>query len=311
MIIYFRYLATGESYRSLAFSYRVGASTLSALIPEVCDIIWEKMSGVHLKIPQSDEDWKLVATNFCHKWQFPNCLGSLDGKHVVIRSPDCSGSWYFNYKGTMSIVLLALADAYLRFQYIDIGGYGRNSDGGIFAESSLGKALAQNRLKLPEDTSLPDAPELGRIPYVIVADEAFPLAYHIMRPYPGKSLTRERRAFNYRLSRARRIIECAFGVLAARWRIFHTKIAIAPHRVKKIVKAAVVLHNLVQTSTTPTEITAQMEETYEEETEMLQNLQHYGTRGSNEALQVREKLTTYFNQHKVPWQDAHIDRGLH
>ena len=99
------------------------------------------MCGLYVKMPATEDEWRIIAANFMHKWQFPNCIGALDGKHVIMTSPIKSGSLYFNYKGTISMVLMAMVDADLKFTYIDIGGYGRNSDGVHFKNQALGKLL--------------------------------------------------------------------------------------------------------------------------------------------------------------------------
>lgn len=56
---------------------------------------------------------------------------------MVIQAPANSGSQFFNYKKIFSIIFLALVDAHYRFIAVDIGGYGRNNDGGLFANFKL------------------------------------------------------------------------------------------------------------------------------------------------------------------------------
>ena len=66
---------------------------------------------ISLQCPQTPGEWSTVAEQFWKRWQFPNCIGALDGKHVTLRQPFKSGSYFFNYKHTFSIVLMALVDA--------------------------------------------------------------------------------------------------------------------------------------------------------------------------------------------------------
>jgi hypothetical protein len=113
---------------------------------------------------------------------FSNCIGAIKGKHVKIQAPPNSGSKFFNYKHSFSVVLLALVEDLYKFTVVDIGSYGRNSNGGIFAHSKLGKYLATH-LGIPEDKQLPGTSCLA--PHVIGGDETFPLETDLMRPYTG------------------------------------------------------------------------------------------------------------------------------
>ena len=82
------------------------------------------------QIPRTAEEWTKVADRFQERWNFPNCVGALDGKHVTIKPPMNTGSTFFNYKHSFSVVLMALVDADYKFLYCDVGCNGRISDGG-------------------------------------------------------------------------------------------------------------------------------------------------------------------------------------
>ena len=133
-----------------------------------------------------------------------------------MQAPINSGSSFFNYKGTHS---LAVCDAHYRFTLVDIGDNGCHSDGGVLTNSDFGQALKNGALSIPSDRPLTGTTR-PNLPYVFVGDEAFPLKMNMLRPYPGKNLPEREAIFNYRLSRARRIIENSFGILASRWRLF-------------------------------------------------------------------------------------------
>uniref|UniRef100_A0A1Y1MM44 DDE Tnp4 domain-containing protein n=2 Tax=Photinus pyralis TaxID=7054 RepID=A0A1Y1MM44_PHOPY len=163
-------------------------------------------------MPVPNEDtWNTIADYFWKMWQFPNCIGALDGKHCVIQAPKNSGSLYWNYKKTFSLVLLALVDAQYNFIAVDVGAYGKNSDAGILSNSNLGTSLENGSINIPRGKKLPGSDV--DLPMIIVGDEGFPLKTYLMRPYPGANLDNEKKIFNYRLSRARRVSENAFGIL--------------------------------------------------------------------------------------------------
>ena len=85
----------------------------------------------------TEEQWKQIADRFWSKWQFPNCLGAIDGKHVIIQALPNSGTIFYNYKGSFSIVLMALASADYSFVMVDVGVFSSQSDGGIFKKNTF------------------------------------------------------------------------------------------------------------------------------------------------------------------------------
>ena len=156
------------------------------------------------------EDWRAIAAQFQERWNFPNCLGAVHSKHVVIQSPRNSGSLFFNYKSSYTSVLLAVVDAHYLFRGVDVGGYRRTSDSGTLQYAAFAEGLRDGTLGIPPGTAIPGSELWWPLPYTFVGDAGFPLMTNLLRPFPGHHVPLERRVFNYRLSRARLVIECAF-----------------------------------------------------------------------------------------------------
>ena len=211
LAITLRYLVTGDSMQTISFNYRVGHSTVCGIIGSTCDALWETLSPEYLRSPASKLEWKRVSEGFNKTWNLPHCVGSIDGKHIMIQAPANSGSSFYNYKGQFSIVLLAVCDSNYCFTLVDIGDTGRQSDGGVLKNSAFGKAMERRTLSLPDPDPLPGQTDL--IPYFFVGDAVFPLKTDLLRPFPGKFLPENKQIFNYRLSRARRVIENVFGIM--------------------------------------------------------------------------------------------------
>jgi hypothetical protein len=249
-------------------------------------------------MPTTPSQWESTASEFENQWNFPMCIGALDGKHINFQPPHSAGSYYYNYKGQHSIVLLAICDANYKFLYVDVGRNGRNSDGGVYRESDLKKAIDLNLLQFPPNNYLPN--QQLPVPFTFVADDTFPLTKRLMKPYSSRGLTNEKRIFNYRLRRARRCIENAFGILANRFRIVLNTINLNPSKVENITLACCALHNFM---------------IEKNKVKYIQNLnsnlnlrslnQHQGAnRCTREALQVKEQFCQYFNGiGAVPWQN--------
>ncbi|XP_068082458.1 uncharacterized protein [Anabrus simplex] len=224
-----RYLATGDSFRSLALLFRVPHNSISVFLPEVLAAIFEVLQSF-MKVPDTTSQWNEFQKGFEYKWNFPHCCGALDGKHIRIKRPPNSTSSFFNYKGTYSIILFAMVDADYCFRYIDVGHDGIANDSTVFKNSTLKIALEKNLLNWPNGG-------------LCVADDAFCLTPYCLKPFSHRGLTVQERVFNYRLSRARRVAENAFGILAGRFRVFNTPIPLNVDTIETLVKSACAIHN--------------------------------------------------------------------
>ncbi|XP_043483517.1 uncharacterized protein LOC122511982 [Leptopilina heterotoma] len=139
---------------------------------------------------------------------------------------------------------MSICDHEYKFNLVDIGSFGGCNDAGIFEDSLISEGLFNGILNLPDEQF--QIPNFSiTTPIFLVGDDIFPISTKLLKPYPGSYLSDEQKVFNYRLSRARRIVENAFGIMASRWRILYTKISADPQKVDNIVMAIICLHNFL------------------------------------------------------------------
>lgn len=216
-------------------------------------------------------------------------------------------------------MLFALVDASYNFLFVDIGCQGRISDGGVFKNSTLYKKLENKQLRFPKPEPLPYRQK--EISFFFIGDDAFALNENLMKVfsgvYPKGSL---QRIFNYRLSRARRVVENAFGISSSIFRVLRKPILLEPENTQVIVKTVAHLHNFLRRNTTSSNIYSPhgsmdyyvngelvygswRNDDYENRTSLL-DLRNVARRSPLVAKEIREELADYFlNEGQVSWQN--------
>lgn len=284
-------------------------STISYIVKETLAALKEKL--VPLFLPQlTTGNLEKKAEEYNNKWNFPNCVGAIDGKHVRIRCPNKSGSLYYNYKGFFSVVLLAVVDANYKFMFVDVGSYGKEGDSGIFEKSVLGKKFYNGKL-LPPPKRLPGSELI--LPHVLVGDDAFRLHTNMMKPYLQKDAmaNKIKAVCNYRFCRARRTSENTFGILAQVFRIFFTPIAVLPETADDVITVCCCLHNMLREGylTKSGRPNYEFDPAQDLPTENLIPLRKSGGFGNVEGFTIRNTFASYFfEEGKVSWQEATVNR---
>ena len=180
LAITLRHLATEDNYKPLMYIFYVPHNTISILVRDVCQAIWDEYGDEVVSSPTTAEGWKEIVASYSNRWNFHHALGALDGKHIHIRCPANGGSQFYNYKGYHSFVLLALFDANYRFRGPS---WSPKAAAGVqlWNESTLRDAVITNSIDIPQQEPLPgdDWP----IPYFITGDNAFVLNEWLMKPW--------------------------------------------------------------------------------------------------------------------------------
>lgn len=163
--------------------------------------------------------------------------------------------------------------------------------GGPIKNTAFYDKLLDNTLGTPPAESVGGS--LYELNYAFVGDEAFALRPDFLKPFSQQALTNERRIFNYRLSRARRVVENVFGILANRFRILHTGINLDLHNIDVVVLTCCVLHNFLRRNSSG--YFREGEEQELSQGAILTPLQVNQVNSTDHAKQVRDIFVEYFN----------------
>ena len=201
-------LATNGDYRTIAHLFGVSRSSVCVFVREVCQAIVSLLSPLYIQVPKGDK-LKAIVDGFKIKWGFPQCVGAIDGSHIPIVSPLHYPADYYNRKGWHSIILQAVIDHECRFWNVNVGWPGRVHDARVLTNSTLFEEAQKGRL-------LPDTTEIihgVNVALVILGDPTYPLMPWLTKPYVQHyNICDACKTFNYRLSRARMVVENAFAI---------------------------------------------------------------------------------------------------
>lgn len=261
------------------------------------------------KTPDSPHKWLQVAEEYENLWNFPHCVGALDGKHIELQAPFKNGSEYC--KGTFSIVLLAAVNATYSFLFASVGCQRRAPDGGVMVDQCLAKKLYDGTLNLPPPKAL--SGQENPTPYVFVCNDAFPLIENMMKPYPGTHVKGSLKGtYNNRLSKAHSVVENTFGIMASVFHILRKPLLLQPTKARSVVLACIHLHNFLRKSDSSKNLyspqgTFDTEDisngdiiygSWREETTNLrafQSLNKIGWKSAAAGYQIREQFAEYFS----------------
>ena len=163
-------------------------SAISYIVKGCCKAVVERLTPDFIKVPAMKAEWLNVLKRFKDRWNYPHALGAIDGKHIRFQKPKNGGSFYYNYKHTHSIILMAIAGPDYKCLYADVGSNGRFNDSGIWNKCALLQGILNGTVELPADGMLQNG---ENVPYVFLGDDAFALKEFLMKPFPQQGLNEE------------------------------------------------------------------------------------------------------------------------
>ena len=224
-------------FHTIAELFGLGRSTVGEIVLNTCNAITSHLLPRYVHVPQNDR-LKEVVDGFEHRWGFPQPVGSIDGSHIPILKPKDSASDYYNRKGFYSVIMQAVVEFRGLFMDVNIGWPGKVHDARVLANSTFFRRGNSGNLFPSWSRTMGEV----NVPLFVLGDPAYLLLPWLMKPFmENANTTPAQRNFNYRLSRARMVVENAFGRLKGRWRCLLKRIDSDAVHVPNIVASCVVL----------------------------------------------------------------------
>ena len=238
------HLASGANYLTVGNVFGVSRTSVCFAVHRVTRAIVDHLLPDIIRYPEGGR-FQEVLNGFEEKWGFPQCIGAIDGTHIPITPPAHCRSDFCNRKGWYSVNAQCIVDYQYLFIDVYVGWPGRCHDARVFQNSPVFlRAMQGDPLFPPNPRAISEGNE---VPVVLIGDPAYPLTDYLMKSYRNTAnITEGQKLFNYRLSRARMVVEKAFGHLKGRWRILIKKMETKLENVPIIILACCVLHNVCE-----------------------------------------------------------------
>ena len=297
------YLSTGSDFRTIGHLFGVSKSAVSIIVQEVCAAITEKLLPTNIQFP-TGEKLQQTVDGFMDRYGFPQCFGVVDGSHIPIVSPQYFPADYYNRKGWHSVILQGTVNHLGQFIDVNVGWPGRVHDARVFSNSKIFE-LGQTGKLVPDRAKTITAASSQKVPLCILGDPAYPLLPWVMKAFPDNGrLTRQQKTFNYRLCRARVIVEHTYGRLKGRWRCLRKQLDVDVYRVPELVAACCTLHNICEVHGDGFN-DEWMDGTTEQTTQDSTNSATASTPSiAGESERIRETLMAYFVQNPLREPDV-------